>query len=128
MRSSLISVLLFAATTVAAPLDAANKSTSEKTSSSGDSITLADCKPIIMIYARGTWEPGSPPSQVAAPLIKALGSKYPGKVESQIVQYDGGASGYLTGGSVDGIQKMAQMTKAAVSKCPNSKLLMIGYR
>jgi hypothetical protein len=128
MRSSLVSILLFAAITVAAPLDATNKSTSEKTSSSGDSNALEDCKPIIMIYARGTWEPGTPPNQVAAPLIKALESKYPGKVESQIVQYDGGATGYLTGGSTDGIQKMEKMTKAAVSKCPNSKLLMIGYR
>jgi len=127
MRFSLISVLLAAATAIATPIDAANKLTGEKASSSSYSNDLADCKPLIMIYARGTWEPGTPPSQVAAPLIKALGVKYPGRVESQIVQYDGGASGYLTGGSTEGIQKMEQMTKAAVSRCPNSKFLLVGY-
>jgi len=81
-----------------------------------------------MIYARGTWEPGSPPNQVAAPLIKALETKYPGKVDARIVIYDGGASGYLTGGSMEGTSTMEKMTKEAVSQCPDSKLLMIGYR
>jgi len=128
MRSSLISTLLLAAVSIAAPLDETSKSTIERASASHDtSVSAADCKPITMIYARGTWEPGTPPSQVAAPLIKALNEKYPGKVDSQIVIYDGGASGYLTGGSTEGTQKMEQMTKAAVQKCPNSKILAVGY-
>jgi hypothetical protein len=116
MIRSLIWSLLTAAT-MAVPLDVGL-----------DNSASAECKPIIMIYGRGTWEPGSPPSQVAAPLINALGAKYPGKVEAQIVQYNGGATGYLTGGSVEGIKAMEQMTKAAVSRCPNSKILMVGYR
>jgi cutinase len=128
MLCSLVSGLLLVAATVAAPLDATKDSASEEAFASLDSTASADCTPIIMIYARGTWEPGSPPSQVGAPLINALGARYPGKVDAQIVQYNGGASGYLTGGSVDGIRKMEQMTKTAVSKCPNSKILMVGYR
>src|SRR5258708_7282032 len=118
MQSFLISMLLFAATALAAPLDAAEFMTNDK------GRAAAECKPIIMIYARGTWEPGTPPNQVAAPLIKALSVPYPGKVEAQIVQYDGGASGYLTGGSADGTRTMEQMTKAAAQRCPDSKLLM----
>jgi hypothetical protein len=82
-----------------------------------------------MIYARGTWEPGTPyPTQVAAPLIKALNERYPGKVDAQIVQYNGGASGYLTGGDSAGTRKMEDMAKAAVQNCPQSILLMVGYR
>jgi len=121
MHSSLVSVLLFAAAVFAAPLDTANESSSDNSNASGD------CKPIIMIYARGTWEPGSPPNQVAAPLIKALDAKYPGQVDARIVEYSGGATGYLTGGDVAGTTLMEKMTKDAVSKCPDSKLLMIGY-
>jgi hypothetical protein len=116
------------AATIASPLDTTRHSARfEAFTGLGDAAS-ADCKPIIMIYARGTWEPGSPPNQVAAPLINALGVKYPGKVEAQIVQYNGGATGYLTGGSVEGIRAMEQMTKSAVSRCANSKILMVGYR
>jgi hypothetical protein len=129
MRSSLISTLLLAAVAIATPIDETSKSTIKEASASRDaSAGAADCKPIIMLYARGTWEPGSPPSQVAAPLIKALNAKYPGKVDAQIVLYDGGATGYLTGGSTEGTQKMEQMTNAAVQQCPNAKIVLIGYR
>ena len=112
MRSFLLSFLA-AQAAIAAPLESA---------------TAQQCKPIIMIYARGTWEPGTPPSQVAAPLIKALERQYPGKVDAQIVQYSGGASGYLTGGDSAGTRKMEDMAKQAVQRCPNSALLMVGYR
>jgi hypothetical protein len=122
MLCSLISGLFLAAAAAAAPLDAT------KAFASLDSTASAACAPIIMIYARGTWEPGTPPSQVGAPLIQALATKYPGKVESQIVQYNGGATGYLTGGSVEGIRAMERMTRAAVMRCPGSKILLVGYR
>jgi cutinase len=128
MHSHLISILLFAAAAIAAPLDAANQFSGPAVAASDNVEAGGPCKPITMIYARGTWEPGSPPSQVAAPLIKALEVKYPGKVEALIVEYDGGASGYLTGGSVDGTQKMEKMTKEAASRCPDSKILLVGYR
>jgi cutinase len=127
MICSLIGSLLIAAA-IASPFDTTRISASDGAFADLGNVASADCKPIIMIYARGTWEPGSPPSQVGAPLINALGAKYPGKVESQIVQYNGGATGYLTGGSVEGIRAMEQMTKAAVSRCANSKILMVGYR
>ena len=82
-----------------------------------------------MIYARGTWEPGTPiPSQVGAPLDKALQARYPGKLATQIVLYDGGAAGYLSGGDPKGTRLMINMTTAAVRNCPNSKILMVGYR
>jgi cutinase len=81
-----------------------------------------------MIYARGTWEPGEPPSQVAAPLLKALEKTYPGKIDFRNAKYDGGASGYLGGGAQSGIDEMTKVTTRAVTSCPNSTLLMIGYR
>jgi cutinase len=131
MRISAVSWLLLAATAIAVPYNAPTPTTNIpitptiKHVSSGN---LADCKQVIMIYARGTWEPGSPPTQVAAPLIKALQAKYPGQLEAQIVIYDGGATGYLTGGDKAGTDEMERMTKAAAAKCPTSKLVLIGYR
>jgi len=81
-----------------------------------------------MIYSRGTWEPGEPPNQVAAPLLKALDRVYPGKIDFRNAKYDGGASGYLGGGAQEGIDRMTDLTMRAVANCPNSALLMIGYR
>ena len=117
MRPFYVCALLFAVSSTAAPSRAAI-----------GNADLQGCKPLIMVYARGTWEPGEPPSQVAAPLIKALEREYPGKLDFRNAKYDGGASGYLGGGAKEGIDKMTEVITRAVASCPKSALLLIGYR
>lgn len=117
MRPFLVCAFLFAVSATAVPRHAAIRN-----------VDLQGCKPLIMVYSRGTWEPGEPPSQVAAPLIKALETQYPGKLEFRNAKYDGGASGYLGGGAKEGIDKMTEVITRAAASCPNSGLLIIGYR
>lgn len=130
MRSFLASALL-AATAVAAPIESNKAATSEMVSLSNASAPNMACKPIIMLYARGTWEPNKPgteiPKQVADPLLKTLEQIYPGKIEFRNVKYDGGAIGYLSGGDGAGTRKFESMTKEAANGCPNSALLLVGY-
>jgi hypothetical protein len=89
----------------------------------------ADCKPITVIFARGTMEPSPAPGLLTGyPFVQALKAKYGGsKVDVQAVQYGASIAGYLEGGDPKGAQAMAQMIKKEVQACPKTSILMGGY-
>jgi len=87
-----------------------------------------DCKPIILIFARGTWEPGPAPGLLTGSwFANDLKLKYPNKVAVQAVKYNAGLVGYLTGGDAAGSATMAKMVKSAADSCPKSRIVMGGY-
>jgi len=92
-------------------------------------LNAVSCKPIIVIFARGTWEPGPAPGMLVGYWFgQDVEKKYPGKVAVQSVKYDASNGGYLSGGSASGGKTMAKMVENTASSCPNSKIIMGGYR
>jgi hypothetical protein len=94
----------------------------------GGSVGPISCKPLIIIFARGTFEPPPAPGLlVGHSFTSAVQAEYPGKVAVQAVKYGAGIMGYLTGGDAAGSKTMAQMVENTASKCPNSRIVMGGY-
>jgi cutinase len=62
------------------------------------------------------------------PLAKALKASFGDNVAVQGVKYPASIPGYLKGGDNGGEQTMAQLVEQAASKCPNTKIVMSGYR
>lgn len=89
----------------------------------------ADCKAMVVIFARGTTEP--PPIGLIAgpPLQDALEAQMgAGNVDFQGVDYPADVAGFLAGGDAGGSKDMAQMVTQAVADCPDSDVVMVGYR
>lgn len=89
----------------------------------------APCADVTVIFARGTTEPPpigtivGPPLEVA--LISALGSKTLNFVG---VDYAASIAGFLVGGDPLGAATMASDVTLALGACPNTDLVMSGYR
>jgi hypothetical protein len=63
------------------------------------------------------------------PFKAAIQSALPGQsVSFQGVDYPANVQGFLAGGDKQGSQTMAQDVQAAAAQCPNSKIVMAGYR
>lgn len=90
------------------------------------------CKPVTYIFARGTTELGNMGSTVGPALQRALESAFGGNnVATQGVTYPadvaGAISGALNPGSAQGARTMASLTQQALSKCPDTKVILAGY-
>ncbi|KAI5787546.1 cutinase [Pyronema domesticum] len=86
------------------------------------------CAPIIVIFARGTTEPGNVGDDVGPMFFDALMKLRPGKVMIQGVNnYKADIWGYLGGGSEEGAQDMANSVDRAAKQCPQSKIVMSGF-
>lgn len=87
------------------------------------------CADVTIVFARGTCETGNVGLLVGPPfflaLEAALGSDV--SVEIQGVDYSATVEGYLEGGDPAGSQTMADDVTDALSKCPDTKLVMAGY-
>lgn len=89
----------------------------------------AGCKPTILIFARGTTEPGTLGTVVGPPLVRALEARAGrGNVDARGVPYAADIPGFLVGGDRKGSATMAQMVTEAVNSCPGSTIIMSGYR
>ncbi|KAK0661271.1 Cutinase [Lasiodiplodia hormozganensis] len=88
----------------------------------------ADCKQMMVVFARGTTEP-APIGLIAGPPLKsALQSKLgAGNVDFQGVDYPADVAGFLAGGDAGGSKAMAQLVTQAVADCPDSDVVMAGY-
>ena len=89
---------------------------------------LSDCKPVTVIFARGTIELGNVGSITGPPffyeLDNALGEE---NVAVQGVDYPATIFNYLLGGSKDGAQEFKALTEKAASECPDTQIVWSGY-
>lgn len=88
-----------------------------------------ECGDMLVIFARGTQEPGNVGALVGPPFFKALegalGSSHTLGVQG--VEYEATVADYLEGGDPEGSQEMASLVTTALSSCPNSKIVLSGY-
>ncbi|KAE9965348.1 hypothetical protein EG328_009799 [Venturia inaequalis] len=95
-------------------------------------ITDGVCKPVTLIFARGTTEPGNMGLTVGPPLAasmqKAFGAD---KVAIQGVDYAadiaGAGTGALAPQDADGAKAMVALVMKVASACPSSKVVLSGY-
>lgn len=87
------------------------------------------CRPLTLIFARGTFEPGNLGSLTGPPFITALSSAIgASNLAVQGVDYPADVAGFEAGGDVGGSALMAELVGMAMGKCPGTKVVMGGYR
>lgn len=87
------------------------------------------CKPVTVIFARGTTESGNVGSLAGPPFFSALNSALgANNVAVQGVNYAASVAGYLEGGDPAGASTMASLAAQAASKCPSTQIVLSGYR
>ncbi|KAL0944833.1 cutinase [Colletotrichum truncatum] len=85
------------------------------------------CADITVIFARGTTEPGNLGLVTGPPFMDALKERLGGRsLAVQGVQYPATFAGFNRNGT-DGVPSMTAFIDEAVSKCPNTKVVMSGY-
>ena len=86
------------------------------------------CKPITVIFARGTIELGNVGELVGPPFFNDLddliGSD---NIAVQGVDYPATIEGYLAGGDPGGAQTTADLLNQAASNCPDTQIVLSGY-
>ena len=87
------------------------------------------CKPLTILFARGTTEGGNVGTLAGPPFFEAVGQAMGAdNVAVQGIDYPADIQGFLAGGDAGGSALMAQMVGMAMSQCPQTKLVMSGYR
>jgi cutinase len=98
-----------------------------------ESTKSAACSRAVLIFARGTFEPGglnNLGSLVGGPFFSTLRTAIPG-IEGAGVNYSNDVFGYLIGylgGTTPGSSIMAKQLQQKVAECPNIKIIAGGYR
>ncbi len=85
------------------------------------------CAPVTVVFARGTTETGNVGTLTGPPFFTALQSAV-GQIAVQGVDYPADIPGFLAGGDSAGATTMAQLVGQAVSQCPQTKVVVSGYR
>lgn len=87
------------------------------------------CKKVSLIFARGTTESGNMGRVIGPPLATELGKAIGGAANLAVqgVDYAASWAGALQGGDAVGSQKMAQLTRDAVARCPQTQVVLAGY-
>ena len=89
---------------------------------------LSECKPVTVIFARGTIELGNVGSLVGPPFFNALDVAIGAEnVGVQGVDYPATIEGYLEGGDPGGAATTAQLLEQAASQCPDTQIVLSGY-
>lgn len=90
---------------------------------------LGECKPVTVIFARGTFEIGNVGALVGPPFFQALELAIGDKnVGVQGVDYPASLEGYLEDGDAGGATKLASLCEQAASLCPSIQIVLSGYR
>jgi cutinase len=102
------------------------------TGSTASDVENGVCKPVTLIFARGTTEPGNMGSIVGPPLADAMISLMgANQVAVQGVNYPANVQGAISGATnpkgAAGAMNMAMMAKKVATACPNSKVVLAGY-
>ncbi|EKG20603.1 Cutinase [Macrophomina phaseolina MS6] len=117
--------------TAAAPVPEAGPEPIPQLSLGGaqNGVTQGSCKPVTLIFARGTFELSNMGSVVGPSLAQDLGQAIGTQnLAVQGVNYAadvGGIFTEITGGA--GTQAMLSVAQQALSKCPDTKLVLSGY-
>ncbi|KAL9069105.1 MAG: hypothetical protein Q9161_005752 [Pseudevernia consocians] len=86
------------------------------------------CKPITVIYARGTIELGNVGDLVGPPFFNDLyGLIGADNIAVQGVDYPATIAGYLIGGDPGGAQTTADLLNQAAKNCPDTQIVLSGY-
>ena len=140
MKSSILSFALLASSVVAAPVEnaeargfetmgALSSEMGKRQSISVERDELSWCRPVTVIFARGTVELGNVGSLAGPPFFNALGAAIDFQnVGVQGVPYPATIGGYLAGGDQGGAGTLAALTQQAFSQCPQSQIVLSGYR
>ncbi|TID22024.1 carbohydrate esterase family 5 protein [Venturia nashicola] len=104
----------------------------KRTASIATDVTDGVCKPITLIFARGTTEPGNMGLIVGPPLAAAMQTTFGAdKVAIQGVDYladiPGAASGALAPQDAAGAKTMIALIKTLTTACPTTKIVLSGY-
>jgi len=87
------------------------------------------CAPVTVIFARGTIELGNVGSLAGPPFFNALANIIgDGNLNVQGVDYPATIAGYLEGGDPAGAATLASLVNLATTKCPNTQIVLSGYR
>lgn len=87
------------------------------------------CTDVTVIFARGTGEVAPLGTIVGPPLLAALQADLVGRSLAFIgVDYAASVAGFLAGGDPIGAQTMANDVAVAAAACPNTEIVMSGYR
>lgn len=86
------------------------------------------CKPITVIYARGTIELGNVGELVGPPFFNDLDDLIGAEnIAVQGVDYAATIAGYLIGGDPEGAQTTADLLNQAAKNCPDTQIVLSGY-
>ncbi|KAF3766032.1 family 5 carbohydrate esterase [Cryphonectria parasitica EP155] len=90
-----------------------------------------DCGDVMLIFARGTGEPGNVGALVGPEFLDELVSALPGKnVSMQGIDpssYPATVAQYFTGGSTGGADEMATYVSKAAASCTGTSIIMSGW-
>lgn len=87
------------------------------------------CKAVTIIFARGTLEGGNVGSLAGPPWFEAVANDIGAEnLAVQGVDYPASIVGFLEGGDADGSTLMANLSQQAQTQCPDTKLVLGGYR
>ena len=87
------------------------------------------CKDITVIFARGTTESGNVGTSAGPPFFQALANLVDASnLAVQGVNYSASIVGFLEGGDPTGSTAMASLVTQAFTQCPNTSVVMSGYR
>ncbi|KAK9799895.1 putative Cutinase [Seiridium cardinale] len=89
------------------------------------------CGDVVIVYARGTTEPGNVGSLTGPPFFTAVRNRLSANGKTLAVQgvddYEADVTGFLEGGDAKGSQRMSVLVTQAFKQCPSSKIVMSGY-
>ena len=89
---------------------------------------LSQCKPVTVIFARGTIELGNVGSITGPPFFNALNDALGAdNVAVQGVDYPANILGYLEGGDPGGATTTASLLEQAADQCPDTQIILSGY-
>lgn len=92
------------------------------------SVAGVGCKPITVIFARGTIELGNVGELVGPPFFNDLDDLIGAdNIAVQGVDYAATIAGYLIGGDPGGAQTTAYLLNQAASNCPDTQIVLSGY-
>ncbi len=127
--STPIIILVITGSITALPTFPSSLFTRQRSFTRNDLIDGSPCKDLTVIYARGTSESGNVGSIAGPPFFSALASSLgASKVDVQGVAYNADWPGAFAGGDAQGSTTMANLVNQASTQCPDTKIVMSGYR